>query len=290
MNDYFYLIGSIREDIKIRYWFANDFFGEYQSFNEDVLLPQGNYAARIVHDGEHLLIFNFFYTNGQIDALRVLPPPKELFADSTGMLVLKSYYRWEMMVIKTIEQSEFALPSQLLKNPTAFFSISEKKCTCTSRSGYELFCFAKPSENFIWEGKLMMEGVGKFGLTSDMDKEGNGYFISFDMSNGYVSIRSWGFNPVNSRHNFIFKEIQSSFFTIKKSKDFNFQLIRYGNYIEFSIDGAVKLTLMDYTFSAGYIGMYTSSSVICLQNSVLKTLPDQVDEYASQQESQKISL
>ncbi|MDQ6763435.1 MAG: glycosyl hydrolase family 32, partial [Bacteroidota bacterium] len=74
----FYLLGSIREDIKVRYWFAPDFFGEYHSFHADVLLPQGNYAARIVQDGDHLLVYNFFYAYGKIDALRVLPPPKEL--------------------------------------------------------------------------------------------------------------------------------------------------------------------------------------------------------------------
>ena len=48
-----YLIGSIREDIKVRYWHSDSFDGEYQSFHHDVLMPQGNYAARIVKDGEH---------------------------------------------------------------------------------------------------------------------------------------------------------------------------------------------------------------------------------------------
>ena len=61
----FYLLGSIREDIKVRYWFAPDFLGEYHSFNADVLLPQGNYAARTVQDGKHLLVYNFFYAYGK---------------------------------------------------------------------------------------------------------------------------------------------------------------------------------------------------------------------------------
>lgn len=71
LNNRFYLLGSIREDIKVRYWFANEFLGEYHSFNNDVILPQGNYAARIVQDGDHLLVYNFFYAFGKIDALRV---------------------------------------------------------------------------------------------------------------------------------------------------------------------------------------------------------------------------
>jgi beta-fructofuranosidase len=64
-------------------------------------------------------------------------------------------------------------------------------------------------------------------------------------------------------------------------------LIHYGNYIEFSIDGEVKLTLMDYAFSGGGIGLYSASSVISLQNSVVKILPEPIDEYASQEEARK---
>ncbi|MEO8855196.1 MAG: glycosyl hydrolase family 32, partial [Ginsengibacter sp.] len=71
LNGRYYLIGSIREDIKVRYWFAPDFFGEYHSFHADVLLPQGNYAARTVKDGDHLLVYNFFYAFGKIDSMRV---------------------------------------------------------------------------------------------------------------------------------------------------------------------------------------------------------------------------
>ena len=76
LNGRFYLIGSIREDIKVRYWFAPEFFGEYHSFHADVLLPQGNYAARIVQDGEHLLVYNFFYAYGKIDALACIAAAK----------------------------------------------------------------------------------------------------------------------------------------------------------------------------------------------------------------------
>ena len=93
LNGIYYLIGSIREDIKVRYWYADAFLGEYRSFHNDVLLPQGNYAARIVQDGPHLLVYNFFYAFGKIDALRVLPPPKQLTTNAEGMLQLQSYYR-----------------------------------------------------------------------------------------------------------------------------------------------------------------------------------------------------
>ena len=39
---------------------------------------------------------------------------------------------------------------------------------------------------------------------------------------------------------------------------------------------------MDYTYSGSGVGLYSASSVISLQNSIVKILPDPVDEYASQ--------
>ncbi len=283
----FYVIGSIREDIKVRYWFAPDFFGEYHSFHADVLLPQGNYAARIVQDGDHLLVYNFFYAYGKIDALRVLPPPKELDTDENGRLLLKSYYRWELMVKKTIQQLDMVGVKHMFSNPTASSTIEPDKWTCGSRSGYEVFYFQKPSASFIWEGLLTVEGMGKLGLVSDIDQEGNGYFISFDVSNGLVQIRAWGFNELNHRQNFIFNNIQSAVFTINGNKSFQFRLIRYGHYIELSINDVVKLTLMDYNYSGNGIGLYSASAVVSLQKSTVKVLPDPKEEYASQEEAQK---
>jgi beta-fructofuranosidase len=289
LNGRFYLLGSIREDIKVRYWFATDFFGEYHSFNADVILPQGNYAARTLQDGEHLLVFNFFYAYGKINALRVLPPPKELGTDSEGRLLLKSYYRWQQMVQKTFVQADFTITKKTLGNPTAACIIEPDKWQCGARSGYEIFCFEKPSENIIWEGILTVEGMGKVGLVSDIDADGNGYFISFDVTNGLVKIRTWGFNPLNTRENFVFHDIQSGVFKTNQSRSFHFALIRYGNYIELAIDGVVKLTLMDYTFSGNFIGLYACSSFISLQGCTVKKLPKHQDEYASQEEKQKLT-
>jgi beta-fructofuranosidase len=288
LKDRFYLLGSIREDVKVRYWFASDFFGEYQSFHAAVLLPQGNYAARIVRDGDHILVFNFFYAHGRIDSLRVLPPPKELDADQAGRLLLRSYYRWEEMILKEIDMRDIGETFSLFSNPTAKATLKEDIWICGSRSGYEVFCFAQPLPGFIWEGMLTLEGMGKFGLVTDIDKDGNGYFISFNIFNGEVQIRAWGFNPLNTRQNFVFDNIQSGFFDTHGKKSFHFRLIRYGHYIELAIDDVVKLTLMDYSYSDGLIGLYCDSSVVSLQNSTIKILRAPEEEYASQEEAQKI--
>jgi len=288
LNERFYLLGSIREDIKVRYWVAPHFFGEYQSFDADVLLPPGNYAARTVQDGRHLLVYNFYYAHGNVNALRVLPPPKELATDAAGRLLLKSYYRWEEMVTCALKQEEIGPLKNVFGNPTASSTVTPEKWICGVRSGYEVFCFEKPSASFIWEGLLTVEGLGKLGLVTDIDQEGNGYFISFDLSIGIVNIRTWGFNPLNTRENFIFYNIQSGTFATNKNNSIYFKLIRYGSYIELSIDGTVKLTLIDYTFSGSGIGLYAASSVISLQHSLVRVLPDPPEEYASQEGYQRI--
>jgi len=286
LNGRFYILGSIREDVRVRYWFAPEFFGEYHSFHRDIVLPNGNYAARTLQDGEHLLVFNFFYT-GRVDLLRVLPPPKQLTTDEKGRLILKTYYRWQQMVTKTIAQNALQKVAMLFNNPTASLNVSEDKWDCGSRSGYEVFYFEKPSAAFIWEGKINVEGLGKLGLVTDIDKDGNGYYISFDVTNGIVKIRAWGYNPANDRQNFIFNDIQANLFTANTDKHFHFSLLRYGNYIEVSVDGTVKLTLIDYVYSGNFIGLYSASSKISLQDSIIKVLTDPVGEYGSQEETQK---
>jgi beta-fructofuranosidase len=185
------------------------------------------------------------------------------------------------MVVETISQENFEILPQLLSNQTADSSFVSGKWTCGSRSGYEIFCFQRPSQSFIWEGTLTVEGMGKLGLVTDIDNDGSGYFISFDVSHGLVQIRSWGFDPSNNRKNFVFKNIQSNVFTTNKVRSFSFKLIRYGRYIELSINDIIRLTLIDYSFSAGNIGLYSASSVISLQSSVVHVLPDPEDEYAS---------
>ncbi|NND31062.1 MAG: glycosyl hydrolase family 32 [Saprospiraceae bacterium] len=284
-HERYYLVGSIREDIKVRYWISDKFDGEYRSFHSDILLPQGNYAARVMWDGTQYLVYNFYFTDRQVNSLRVLPPPKQLDVDGRGRLVLKSFYRWNQMSLNQITQEDFPEVHQLLENDSAEKLITPNKWTFRSISGYEIFHFRKPTGSLIWEGTLTMEGLGKFGLVIDVDAEGNGYYFPFDLVNGFVQIRTWGFNPANNKQNFIFNNIQSNLFPVNDDLSFRFRLIRYGNYIELSIDGIVKLTLMDYTFNGDSIGIYSASSTISLSDSLIRTLHDPRSEYASQEAS-----
>lgn len=280
----FYLIGSIREDIKVRYWRADEFQGEYLSFHHDVLLPQGNYAARVVQDGKHLLVYNFYFQDRQVNSKRLLPPPKELMVDKKGRLRLKSFYRWDEKVKRKIQQFELPTLKRLFNNPTSKFENVDNKWYVSSRSGYELFTFEKPSSSFIWEGIIKMEGLGKGGLVMDTDDEGNGYFISFDFISGYVEIRNWGFNEKDVKNNFIFKNLQANQFKPRKTDySLHFKLIRYGSYIEFSIDGEIKLTLIDFANTGKNMGIYSCSSLMSIEHSSIKELPTPGDEYASEE-------
>ncbi len=281
LNGRYYLIGSIREDIKVRYWFCDEFMGEYHSFHADVLLPQGNYAARVVKDNGHWLLYNFYFMDGKVNSKRVLPPPKQLESDQKGRLLLTSYYRWELMVESILSQPLYPEVKVFFGNPTAGIQRDDNEWRLFSRSGYELFYFSSPWQSYIWQGKITVEGLGKCGLFCNLDEFGNGYFIAFDVVNGVVKIRSWGSNESDLKQDFIFNDLQSNVFAVPDQRTFQFKLIRYGSYIELSIDGVVRLTLIDYTFSASGLGLYCASSKIAFTESTWKSLPDPKLEYAS---------
>ncbi len=278
----YYLIGSIREDLKIRYWFSDEFRGEYSSFNSNVLLPKGNYAARIVKEGKHILIYSFYFSGKTVNAFRIITPPKELDVDAQGRLVLKTFYRWEQKVISIIKQKDFPETEKILNNLTSTIWKTPKEKRVGTKSGYEIFAFKKPFKNFIWEGILKLENLGKCGLVLHSDQNGNGYYISLDFINGFVQVRKWGHQPNDVTNNFIFENLQVNQFKICKKKKIHFSLISFGSYIELSINGIVRLTLVDTYYTGNYIGIYSCSSIVVLKKSVLKELPEPETEYINQ--------
>lgn len=273
----YYLLGSIREDIKVRYWFAQNFLDEYHCFHANVLLPQGNYAARVLQQDGATLIYAFFFTYGRIDSLRVLLPPKQLDTDKDGRLILRTYHYWQKIATQNIGIQNL---QPLFNNTTAQIKGEDGKWVCGARSGYEVFQFEKPANNFIWEGDIKVEGMGKLGLVSDVDEEGSGYYFSFDVKQGHLQLRAWGHNPHDNKTNFTFITLQDNVFALNDDLCYRFRLIRYGGYIELSIDDIVKLTLVDYKYNGNRIGLYSASSVISLDNSSIKILPEPKGEYA----------
>ena len=70
----YYLIGSIREDTKIHYWYADDLHGPYENVYDNVLMPTGIYAARICRHPERLLLFNFYAKAEYVQRREVVNP------------------------------------------------------------------------------------------------------------------------------------------------------------------------------------------------------------------------
>lgn len=280
IGDTYYLIGSIREDLKIRYWFSDKFKGNYVSHNSNVLLPKGNYAGRIIRYKNHLLVYNFYFSGKDVHTFRVITPPKELIKDTKGRLILKSYYKWEEKVIKIVRQRHFNKTEKLLSNPTSTNIETSQERIVSTESGYEVFGCKNPFKNFIWEGELLLYSLGKCGLVFNADNNANGYYISFDFLNGFVQIRQWGHNDQDVTNNFIFKNLQINQFEHSEKKRISFKLISFGTYIELSINETVRLTLVDSLFSGSYIGIYCCSATAGLKNSILKKLSGPETEYA----------
>lgn len=273
LDNRFYLIGSIREDVKVHYWYAHDFQGEYHAFHDNVLMPQGNYAARVTRDGDHVLIHAFYIADHDTEhERRYLPPPQELRVRNNGRLELVSYHRWDEKINESIEQSHFPDFLPVFCNPSAEHDRDGEMPRFASASGYELFSFRLDDSNYIWSGQLRVLGRGKCGLYFDGDDKGNGYYISLDVVHGYVQIRRWGDNPEDIMKDYVFQNLQTNMFAPNEKLTHTFKLIRYGHYIEFSLDGVVRLALIDGAFNGGHLGFYCESAEISLSDGRLDRL------------------
>jgi beta-fructofuranosidase len=261
INNRYYLLGSIREDIKVHYWFADEFLGPYRSYHDNVLMPQGNYAARIQFDGENHLVWSFYIAGHNIEtSSRFLPPPKELQVLPDGRLALKSFSGWNDKVNATHYLFADKGWTGLFKNSTGLFNATKMGFEFETYSGYEVFVSKQPAASFRLSGHLRVVGKGKMGLVFDLDQEGSGYYISLDAKQGLCQIRAWGYNESDMFNNFIYNNLQSHLFTPSPTMDYSFELIRYQNYIEFSIGGEVTLSLVNEAYHNQYFGFYCESA------------------------------
>jgi len=93
-----YLVGSIREDAKIRYWCADTMDGPWGNFFDNVLLAGGNYAGRISFDDHGPLIWNFYTPNPNVrDQQNLMPPPKRLACNGEGRLRAASFEAFDRL-------------------------------------------------------------------------------------------------------------------------------------------------------------------------------------------------
>jgi len=272
MDGVFYLIGSIREDVEVHYWYSESLTGEYKAFRNNVLLPKGNYAARITFDGTHVLLYSFFI-DGQVveTGTRSLPPPKELRRRVDGKLELVSYYRWQEKI-----QSTRPLPGDSfhprLGNPTAAAEAVGESLVFKSRCGFEVFTAPVDSGEWIWEGVWQTRQQGRCGLVFGLDDQVSGYFIFIDTERGSVRALIWGARPERVFQNYIFENLQVGEFTPVDDRRHSFRLVRWRSYIELSVNGVVRLSLVDPRFVGKNLGVFVESGEVALTGLTLHTL------------------
>ncbi|HKI56307.1 MAG TPA: hypothetical protein VKB31_04085 [Trueperaceae bacterium] len=273
-----YLLGSIREDVKVHYWYADRFEGPYLNFSDNVLLPQGNYAARVSRDEDRLLVWNFFFKGQVTDGQHLLPPPKELKADERGELYLASFSGFDSRVSRTRDADELLPLEPLFGIDTAVSEVDDGVARFGTDSGFETFLLEGRHRDFRLHGELHMDGAGKIGLVLRIDENGDGYYLSLDLHKGIAQLRAWAAHPGGDvERAFDYIPLQSNFY-VAHGDPHPFVLLAYGSYLEFSLDGAVLLTLSDERFYEGRVGFYTESARLRLHHLRLETMECPEDE------------
>ena len=278
LNNRYYLIGSIREDVKVHYWWADEFKGPYKNYADNVLLPQGNYAARISSEDGKYLIWNFFFKGRTTKGRHLMAPPKELVVDENGELRLKTYKGFDKLVSNTLDPSKITPLKTLYKNSNAYSEIKNSYCIIDCASGFEAFLLRGTYKNFILTGEFKIEGRGKYGLVFRTNKEGDGYYLSIDFFKGIVQLRAWGKKPNGKiEEAFEYRQLQAANY-IPNNGPHSFSLIAYDQYLEFSLNGYVLLTLADDQYQKGSVGFYVENARLRINSLELKVCGKQKSE------------
>ena len=278
LDDRYFLLGSIREDTKVHYWWSNDLHGPYENYFDNVLLPHGNYAARICRVGDRILVFNFFARKetqyGRETIARLLPPPKELVTHAHGRLHLRSFHGFDDLSKNPFEVTNPAEFEPLFHNPHARVEANGDGLHLSCNSGYEAFLIPGDHEDFRLRAHVELEGDGKCGLVLRVNDEGDGYYLSLDLVMGLAQLRHWGVSPhPEFEHAFKYETLQTgNFITDPNRPDWDIEIVAHGMYIELSINGQVTLSLVDDGFARGRIGFYSESAKLKLNGITMEWL------------------
>ncbi len=284
MNGTYYLLGSIREDTKVHYWHSDDLNGPYVNFFDNVLLPGGNYAARVCRVGDRVLLFNFFARKtvhyGRESVARLLPPPKEIFKSPHGRLLLKSFSGFDKLAYNPFTVTNPAEFDTLFGNPHATVAVDDAGLHVGCLSGYEAFLLPGEHEDFRLRARVVMEGRGKCGLVIRVSEEGDGYYLSLDLIKGYAQLRHWGVNAnAEFEYAFRYETLQTgNFVTDSEKMNWDIEVVTHGMYLELSINGQVTLSLVDDGFQKGRAGFYAESARLELSDIQIESLTRRVAE------------
>lgn len=278
----YYLIGSIREDAKIRYWHAHQIDKPWRTYSDNVLLPGGNYAGRLCRDDRGLLLFNFF-TPGGPDRTRMnwMPPPKRLKRLESGQIAVQTFEGFDDRLLDGTDVSRVV---KLKETSDGESKVNEdKSLQLSNASGLQIFAFETKLSCFQLESEIELLTDGKCGLVFRLDRETHdGYYLSLDLYKGLAQIRSWATGAEASGEEMMqFRTLQSGHWRVHERGKAAFRLIAYGSYIEMTVDGHVVLSLADNEFAHGLFGFAIESATAIVRNTCLSHLrsPTQSDEH-----------
>ncbi len=279
-----YLIGSLREDAKIRYWHTDQIGENWKSYHDNVLLAQGNYAGRVCRDDKGWLLWNFYSMNvADRTAENLMPPPKRLKRTETGLLRAVTFEGIEKHVRDEVDTRCIHSLINDVGPPLRQCRVDGEHLELGCGSGFQAFLFDEALDHFRFAARLEMRGMGKCGLVFRLHPDSrDGYYLSLDLLKGVAQIRAWGTGEAGSRERVMqFRSLQSGFWHTESPTEITIQLIVFGSYIELSIEGRVILSLVDRTFESGQVGVYLETAVLCVHEPRLQRLasPSQTDEH-----------
>jgi beta-fructofuranosidase len=281
----YFLVGSIREDAKIRYWHADSAEGPYMSFSQNVLLPRGNYASRVCHDGTGFLLWNFFASNLNDRSTGVLlPPPKRLQCSPEGELFVSTYEK----ILEGIEGQLLVTDLEPLLEGSDASSFEQQADGLTMRSAalFQGFLFPEELDSFHLSCDFELGGFGEAGLCIHVDKSSaDGYYLSLDLTKGMAVITARRTDHLQREDYMMqYRPLQTGYWKVNGSKSLELRLVCFGSYYELSVNGSIVLSLADATFSSGYSGFYVESAELAISNLRVERLrgPAQSDDHLAQ--------
>lgn len=284
VQDDHYLIGSIREDAKIRYWHTDEIGNRWQSYHDNVLLPQGNYAGRVCRDEQGWLLWNFYSMNmADRTAENLMPPPKRLVKNEQGLLRAVTFEGIADYVRESVDTKCIHSLVEDVGPNIQQCSVDGEHLDLACESGFQAFVFDETLDHFRLQATIEMQGLGKCGLVFRTDaRSRDGYYLSLDLLKGVAQLRAWGTGEDGSgEHMMQFRSLQTGFWYSEVRSGASVQLIAFGSYIELSINGRVVLSLADQDFESGQLGFYLESAEVRVSELQLDRLasPSQTDEH-----------
>lgn len=278
----YYLLGSIREDAKVRYWHTSQIGKPWKTYADNVLLPSGNYAGRICRDNKGWLLFNF-YTPGGPDrtAHNLMPPPKRLNRLSCGHLIVQSFEGFETRKGQQLDTTRVC-PIKESADGNCVIP-KDNRLELSNEAGFQIFAFEQDQSCFQIDLSLEMKSDGKCGLVFRLDRETHdGYYLSLDLFKGVAQIRNWGTGAdASGEHMMQFRSLQAGYWRTEVPGKATMRLIAYGSYLELSVNDRVTLSLADQSFSTGALGIAVESGSLIASDIRLRKLksPTQDDDH-----------